>query len=223
MKKAVKVVLLICVFAIVLSSAVLADKKQAEVTGFVGDDIWMFDDLTIFSATLEESGNVTIVKGVSPTDALVIKLKNTKAEYEYALLLVDGQSVSTITKENVIRFVSQKSDNSTLTFEVKPLLPENTTELTLLIVSNEPGFKTIKIPIIYAKAEMIEYSLGMVTVNDSSINSLDALFMLQHSVEKAVLTGGSFLAADVNRDGVVNASDALWTLEYSVEIRQSFE
>ena len=52
---------------------------------------------------------------------------------------------------------------------------------------------------------------------DGKINSLDALSVLQHSVEKIILTGDAFAAADVNGDGKVNSVDALTILQISTE------
>lgn len=52
---------------------------------------------------------------------------------------------------------------------------------------------------------------------DGKINSLDALSVLQHSVEKITLTGDTFDAADVNGDGKVNSVDALTILQISTE------
>ncbi len=52
---------------------------------------------------------------------------------------------------------------------------------------------------------------------DGKINSLDALSVLQHSVEKITLKGDAFAAADVNGDGKVNSVDALTILQISTE------
>ena len=52
---------------------------------------------------------------------------------------------------------------------------------------------------------------------DGKINSLDALSVLQHSVEKITLTGEAFAAADVDGNGNVNSVDALTILQISTE------
>lgn len=52
---------------------------------------------------------------------------------------------------------------------------------------------------------------------DGKINSLDALSVLQHSVEKITLTGEAFAAADVDGNGKVNSVDALTILQISTE------
>ena len=58
-------------------------------------------------------------------------------------------------------------------------------------------------------------SLGDVN-KDGSINSTDALMVLQHAVGQKTLTGDAKTAADVNKDGNINSSDALRILQYSV-------
>ena len=231
MKKWLYVALMLGAFMLMFSSNALAVQQDVkDVTGFISDEgVWMFKDLSISAARLEDSGETVIVKGVSQTDALKVILTKADAEYEYALFLVEGQVASTITRDNVIRFVSQKSGNlidpkyQTLTFEVKPLLPENTTEQTLLIVSNDPNFQTVKIPIIYAQNMTIEYTLGQVTSGDDEIKSPDALLILQHAVGQVVLNGRGFLAADVNCDGDVNSADALSVLMFATGLIQTFD
>ncbi len=52
---------------------------------------------------------------------------------------------------------------------------------------------------------------------DGKINSIDALSVLQHSVEKIILTGEALASADVNGDGKVNSVDALVILQISTE------
>lgn len=52
---------------------------------------------------------------------------------------------------------------------------------------------------------------------DEKINSIDALSVLQHSVEKIMLTGEALASADVNGDSKVNSVDALVILQISTE------
>ncbi len=52
---------------------------------------------------------------------------------------------------------------------------------------------------------------------DGKINSIDALSVLQHSVEKIMLTGEALASADVNGDSKVNSVDALVILQISTE------
>lgn len=58
-------------------------------------------------------------------------------------------------------------------------------------------------------------SLGDVN-GDGSINSVDALHVLQHSVGSKTLTDEQKKRADVTKDGNVNSQDALKILQYSV-------
>ena len=60
------------------------------------------------------------------------------------------------------------------------------------------------------------YQLGDVN-NDGSVNSADALIVLQYSVG---LTAIDTNLGDVNKDGIVNSADALMILQYSVGLVQ---
>ena len=51
---------------------------------------------------------------------------------------------------------------------------------------------------------------------DASIDSIDALAVLNHSVGKVQYTGDAFKKADVNGDGSIDATDALLVLNYAV-------
>lgn len=51
---------------------------------------------------------------------------------------------------------------------------------------------------------------------DGKINSLDALYCLNHATEKTTLEGKTFLAADVDKNGKVNSMDALKILNFAV-------
>lgn len=51
--------------------------------------------------------------------------------------------------------------------------------------------------------------------NDGQVNSLDALLILQHTVEKELLSGDELIRADITLDGVINSADALHVLQVS--------
>lgn len=57
---------------------------------------------------------------------------------------------------------------------------------------------------------------------DGTINSSDALAILQHSVGLAEIADENIAAADVNADMKLNSSDALLILQYAVGIIKSF-
>ncbi len=54
------------------------------------------------------------------------------------------------------------------------------------------------------------------TDGNGKINSSDALAILNHAVEKSIMTGDAFEAADIADDGVINSVDALYVLQVSV-------
>jgi len=54
------------------------------------------------------------------------------------------------------------------------------------------------------------------TNGDGFVNSMDALDILNHSVETAMLEGVALKAGDISGDGVINSNDALITLQISI-------
>lgn len=57
---------------------------------------------------------------------------------------------------------------------------------------------------------------------DGSINSADALAVLQHSVGSRIITGQAAGFADVNKDGEINSADALGILSLTVGVIKDF-
>lgn len=58
---------------------------------------------------------------------------------------------------------------------------------------------------------------------DGSIDSVDALAVLEHTVGEKVLDGESFVRADVNGDGLADSEDALDILCYYVGLKAEFD
>ena len=52
---------------------------------------------------------------------------------------------------------------------------------------------------------------------DGAVNSIDALSVLNHSVERALLEGVFLAAADLDANGTLNSFDALNILQIAVE------
>lgn len=54
------------------------------------------------------------------------------------------------------------------------------------------------------------------TNGNGTVNSSDALDILNHSVESVIMTGNALIAGDINGDGVINSGDALEVLQIAV-------
>ena len=57
------------------------------------------------------------------------------------------------------------------------------------------------------------YTLGDIN-SDGTINTLDAILVLQHISHKTTLTDTQKLAADTSKDGTINTVDAIKILQY---------
>ena len=138
----------------------------------------------------------------------------------YGVVLVEGSELPT--KDTEIYFIDQLTAGSaTIDFNVYPILPEETTDMTLYISSNVEGFDLVNIPLNYA-ANVLMYTLGKVN-GDARIDSLDALEVLKFVAELREFTETERAAADVNGDGKIDSLDALDILKYVAELIDSFK
>lgn len=84
-----------------------------------------------------------------------------------------------------------------------------------MIYSDDQVFDCSKATLKFKVSTASTPSLGDVD-GDGSINSADALLVLQHSVGSKTLTAEQKKRADVTRDGNINSQDALKILQHSV-------
>lgn len=91
---------------------------------------------------------------------------------------------------------------------------------SLLQYSSDQSFDCTK-AIIKVKVSTSSSDLGDVNL-DKKINSTDALWVLESSVQKRTLTNAQKKNADVNADGKINSTDALLILRYAVGAISSF-
>ena len=143
---------------------------------------------------------------------------------QFLVLLVTGEGLPTAS--DTICYINQTAkDAGDITFDVYPVLPETSTDMTLYITSNRAGFTTIEVPLEYAVADTnteAPYTVGDVN-NSGSVDVGDALLVLKHAADLEKLTGSNLLAADVNNSGTADVGDAMKILQFAADLIQSFD
>ena len=137
----------------------------------------------------------------------------------FNVLLVTGSGLPT--SSNTLCYINQAAKGEgDIVFDVYPLLPAQTTDLTLYITSKSDGFTTITIPLCYAVANTYKQApfIPGDANNDMTININDALAIINHIVGKIPLEGNDLLAADANKDGRVNINDAMQVINQVAEL-----
>lgn len=118
---------------------------------------------------------------------------------------------TTIPTENNIVYIDQKAaDGSAVTFSIYPSALESGVTYGIYVVGTSTSYTKVASFSYYAP-----YMLGDVN-EDTKINAVDALLILQYAVNKYELNDTQKLAADVNKDTKVNSVDALNILQYAV-------
>ena len=115
--------------------------------------------------------------------------------------------------------------SGTLTFLVRPILPDVNTPLFLHLSCDAPGSMPVTVPLHYAAQGMYgtdAFVTGDVN-GDGVWNSLDALLALQIGAEISSPTPYVQFAANVNGDAVVNSADALMILQYGAGLITSWD
>lgn len=158
------------------------------------------------------------------SDMLPVTYTGASSEAYYGVVLVEGDELPN--KDNEIFYIDQVTANgNTVTFNVYPLLPTKSTDLTMYISSSEEDFDLISIPLNYATGVEIEaptYTLGQVN-DDSVVDAADALVTLEIAAKLRSATEQQWNAANVNKDKVVDAADALKILEYAAKLIDSWD
>ena len=150
------------------------------------------------------------------SDKLSVSLKGT-ADSQYLVILYTGSESAP--QESTICYIDQVAAGTggSVSFDVFPKLPAESSEMHLWITSNAAGFETKKITLYYAVSDTYTkqpYVLGDVDAS-GTINASDALMALQIAGELITPTETQRLAANVDGNTVVNANDALEILQYA--------
>lgn len=144
----------------------------------------------------------------------------------YGVVLSNGRTVPT--KSSDIFYINQVTASGTsVTFNVYPMLPTATTDMTLFISSNAQGHTLVSVPLSYAKDVTItapstpQYTLGDVDDN-GKVEIEDAVMTLQIIAQLHQPTETERLAANVDGNATVEIEDAVMILQYIAQIISSW-
>ena len=134
----------------------------------------------------------------------------------YSIILVDGSGLPT--KDTTIYYINQDTASaSDVKFNVCPKIPEETTDMTLYISSNEEDFSLVSIPMNYAVNET-EVSEGPSYIpgdanSDTEVDVKDVIAIRRHIAGGYSITINE-AAANVNGDALVDVKDAIAIRRY---------
>ena len=231
MKKRISTLLLALLILIVFTVPAMAT-EPATASGFY--NIGTADKVTINPLVTNKAAQVVNqdVDNDKKDDVWYINSNRLEVSYTaatsdgyYGIILIEGSGVPTL--DNTIFYIDQiTAESGTVNFDVYPILPKKTTDLTLYITSNIKDFKLISIPLNYvvdAESPATYYTLGDIN-NDDIWNSTDALLTLQIGAGiYSEATAQEIAAANVNGDEYVNSTDALMILQYGAGIIDSWD
>ena len=121
-----------------------------------------------------------------------------------------GTNTTIPTEKNIVYIDQKAADGSAVTFSIYPSALESGVTYGIYVVGTSTSYTKVASFSYYAP-----YVLGDVN-EDTKINAVDALLILQYAVNKYELNDTQKLAADVNKDTKVNSVDALNILQYAV-------
>lgn len=172
------------------------------------------DTLGVFNV----KGPLTVKNGTQDgsfyanADTFELNCTGLTGEYSLVLLLEGDSKVPTSSN---IQYIDQLSvTGGKATFTLKPRALTTGTYHIYVSTSDKPLAEIAS----FAYGEEPEYTLGDVN-NDGSIDTIDALWILQHYVKKRTL---SLSVADVDGSGEIDTIDALKVLQYYVHKITSF-
>ncbi len=230
MKKIISIMLLVLLVAAMFCTPVLA-AETTKANGFY--NIGTIDDVEItpyaeeskVSATNQDVNNDTETdKWYINSDRLEVSYTAAVDDGYYGVILVAGRHVPT--KDDEIYYIDQvTAESNTVEFNVWPILPKTTTDLTIYISSDVEGSDLVSIPLSYvvgAEVTASSYELGDVDDN-GEIAPLDAQLILKYIVNLETLTENQLGAADIDKNGEVAPLDAQRILKHIVNLESIYD
>ena len=231
MKKKISILLtMVFVVTAILSTVVIATDDNI-ANGFY--NIEEVEDIliTVYSGNSVANAVDKDVDGDDVEDAWYANSDRIEVEYTnatpgnyYGVILVDGTGLPT--SDNEICYINQvEAESSTISFNVYPKIPEDTTEMTLYISSSDEDEDLVSFTLYYARdIEYTAYPLGDV-YPDGKYDVRDALIVLQIGIGKFDSDPNIEAlkeAGDINKDTKLDVRDALLILQRGIGKIDSF-
>lgn len=215
--KKLSAVLAIVLAVMLLTTAALAAGTQTTPVVY-GLSVGSGYSVSFKTADGSAAGTATGIAGDSTgtvyKDAAKLELSFSGAEgVQYAVFLLKDNTVPT---QSSIKYIDQSS-GSNIKFTVYPNNLSETGSYGLYVSSTSTEYTQVASFSVTDSWTEAEYVLGDVN-GDGSINSLDALKVLEYCAELCELDDNQKAAADANGDNTINSLDALKILEIAAGI-----
>lgn len=216
MKRSWKILLLAGIFGVLLCGSALA-----------ADTAGMYDVTGVTPKTgtgVAVTGEAATIDGAEKTlyaGAEKVTLTYDGAQDGSYYLVMALNDATALPTESNIAYIDQKTaDGGTVTFDVYPGKLEAGKTYTVYLTSNDGVLDTMT-----EKGSFryyVPYTLGDIDGN-STVDTIDAMCVLQMAVNLYSWTPSQWKAADVNNDGSVNTIDAMLVLQKAVHLIDSFD
>ncbi len=222
MKKLLRSLLLAAVLTTVLCVGALAADGDPTVDGIYNVNVEAADTLTpqdasgtAVSATNEGGAYSAFYKGAVKLSVDVSDLQNGE---QYLLLIVKNGTNGALTGDSIYYIAQAAATDSKVAFTAYPKTMSSGSYTVYLT----GGGRTISSGAKVGSFDYYQaYTLGDVN-EDGTIDSVDALKILQNWVGKIDLKSNQKLAADVNKDNAIDSVDALKILQLWIGKISSF-
>ena len=181
----------------------IATKDNVEIRPFAGD-------MEVGITSKDLNGDAVNESFYENSERLEVKYSAAVSGSYYGVLLIEGSALPT--KDTYVYFIDQvDAKSSVVDFNVYPILPDKTTDMTLYISSNAPDEELVKIALNYATnvtEDITSYVLGDVN-DDGAVNTKDRMTLARHLANWDSYDTINTDAADVNADNTVNTKDRM--------------
>ena len=218
MKKAIKILLMTAfVLSLLCVTAMAADntsdgffgigtEENVELTPYVGTST-----TAVTSTEKDVDSDGSADTWYENSDRIEVSYSGAVVGKEYGVILVKGTDLPTV-NDNICFIDQVTATSTTVEFNVYPILPEETTPMTLYISSNETGFELKDILVSYAVGVAGEEPPATTVLygdvnEDGNVRLNDAVLLRRHVAGQTVSI--NLANADCNANGSVQLNDAV--------------